>query len=292
MRGNKTFLPCREGSCMTFLNGKYYLQFASPGHDRCRGIRRPADGRQAARAVRAVTFSPISRKDCGFITSAGTVACSRTVRNWWRAVTMLIGVNERMERRIGLFPAGFDAAGIPYTRTGAGRHADHAADGPRDQSSDDVFAGWWVLSRGAKVTTSSTLDEAHFGAELAADEDIRSWWSAKTGDAGEWLQMDLGDVQPSARSSEPGRAGLQPTTASSAPDAHRFVLKASGTARRGGARSTRRRRRRLAAHVRRVRSADQGALLPLENVFMPSGGKFAVSDLRIFGVAPAIRRRP
>src|SRR5688500_1570230 len=31
MRGNKTFNPCREGAWMTFRDGTYYLQYASPG---------------------------------------------------------------------------------------------------------------------------------------------------------------------------------------------------------------------------------------------------------------------
>jgi hypothetical protein len=29
---------------------------------------------------------------------------------------------------------------------------------------------------------------------LAVDEDIKTYWSAKTGNAGEWFQTDLGDV--------------------------------------------------------------------------------------------------
>ena len=46
----------------------------------------------------------------GFVTSAGH-SCLFQDRDgkWWRAVTMLIGVNNRFELRIGLFPAGFDA---------------------------------------------------------------------------------------------------------------------------------------------------------------------------------------
>ena len=288
MRGNKTFFPCREGSWMTFLNGTYYLQFASPGTT----VPGYSDGLLTGSAplgpFTPSPFSPISRKDCGFVTSAGH-GCLFQDRygNWWRAVTMLIGVNERMERRIGLFPAGFSSDGVPYTRTELGDTPITLADGPRDHGGDDVYAGWWVLSRGAKVTTSSSLDTAHYGPELAADEDVRSWWSAKTGNAGEWLQLDLGEAQPvRAVQLNLAEQDCQMTSASSTPDVHRFVLNASEDGK---------------AWKRVIDRADGDVASPhtyaafdpplaaryfkVENVYAPANGKFAVSDLRVFGVA-------
>src|SRR5439155_5969516 len=70
----------------------------------------------------------------------------------------------------------------------------------------------------------------HDRTELAADEDIRSWWTAKTGDAGEWLPMDLGAVQ-SVRAVQVNLAeqdcAAAATSRASSPDVHRFVLDAS-----------------------------------------------------------------
>jgi len=52
-------------------------------------------------------------------------------------------------------------------------------------------AGLHVLSYGRAVTASSVLDEKH-APEMAADENMCTWWSAASGNPGEWLQMDLG----------------------------------------------------------------------------------------------------
>lgn len=48
--------------------------------------------------------------------------------NYWHASTMRISVNHDFERRVGLFPAGFDKDGVlfcnqnlPTTRTNSGR---------------------------------------------------------------------------------------------------------------------------------------------------------------------------
>ena len=109
---------------------------------------------------------------------------------------MLIGVHERMERRIGLFPAGFDKLGRLYTRTDLGDLPITLPSGPRDQAGE-IHPGWFVLSQNKTMTASSSLDD-HPPA-LASDENIRTWWSAKTGGAEEWLQMDLGKAYDVSR---------------------------------------------------------------------------------------------
>ena len=49
---------------------------------------------------------------------------------------------------------------------------------------------WYLLSYGKKMTASSSCEGK--GPELAADENVRTWWRAASGEAGEWIQMDLG----------------------------------------------------------------------------------------------------
>ena len=70
MRGNHTFFPCREGSWMTFYDGKYYLQYAGPGTT----VPGYSDGLLTSDGVMGpftyADYSPISHKDTGFITSA------------------------------------------------------------------------------------------------------------------------------------------------------------------------------------------------------------------------------
>ena len=284
MRGNHTFFPCREGSWMTFHDGKYYLQYASPGTT----VAGYADGLllgdHPLGPFTYSQFSPISHKDSGFIASAGH-SCLFQDRygNWWRAVTMLIGQHERMERRIGLFPAGFDKDGVLYTRTELDTPITMPA-GPRDQLGD-VYTPWQPLSNGKAMTASSSLDD-HPPAS-AADEDIRTWWSAKTGGPDEWLQMDLGsptDIRAvQINLYEQDCAANVPFSE----DRHRFVLAASDDGKTWHPIVDHSNAQTASPHTYVAFDEPVHArFLKLSNIFMPGGGKFAVSDLRVFGNAP------
>ena len=50
--------------------------------------------------------------------------------------------------------------------------------------------GWNLLSYKKKISSSSYLEG--YEPELANDEQVETWWAAQTGNAGEWLQIDLG----------------------------------------------------------------------------------------------------
>jgi xylan 1,4-beta-xylosidase len=280
MRSTKTFLPCREGSWMTFHDGTYYLQYASPGTT----VPGYADGlfvgKNALGPFEYSQDSPISQKSSGFITSAGHSCLFRDKHgNWWRAVSMLIGVRQRMERRIGLFPAGFDSDGAMHTRTDLGDWPITLPDGKRDHLGD-VGAGFWILSEGAKATASSALDD--HAPNLAADEDVQTWWSGKTGSADEWLELDLGKiceiraVQVNLAEQdyplEPGKDVIQ------------FVVSTSQDEKAWDVVMDRR-----AASVAEPHAYEQlekpvpARYVRVQNVSMPAGAKFAISDLRVFG---------
>lgn len=51
---------------------------------------------------------------------------------------------------------------------------------------------WHLLNYKKPVTVSSTLGGYH--ANNANDEDIKTYWSAKTANKGEWIQSDLGET--------------------------------------------------------------------------------------------------
>ena len=55
------------------------------------------------------------------------------------------------------------------------------------------FTGWMLLSLNKKVEVSST--DSIYAASNLTDENMRSYWAAKTGKPGEWIAMDLGDVK-------------------------------------------------------------------------------------------------
>ncbi|MEA2733560.1 MAG: xylan 1,4-beta-xylosidase, partial [Humisphaera sp.] len=284
MRSTKSFFPCREGSWMTFRDGKYYLQYASPGTT----VPGYADGLLTSSSPLGPfdysQYSPISRKASGFITSAGHGSLFQDkYGNWWRAVTMLIGVHERMERRIGLYPAGFDADGVPYTRTELGDLPIKLPDGPRDHAGD-VYAGWWRLPVTA-VASSSALDK-HPSAN-AADENIRTWWSSTHGGAErEWLQvglpesMEIRAMQLNLAEQDVAQA-VEPED-----DTHRFAVESSEDGANWKIVIDRTAATTASPHTYvEFATPVKARYLKVTNIQTPAGGKFAVSDLRAFGAA-------
>ncbi|HEX4083589.1 MAG TPA: discoidin domain-containing protein [Chthoniobacteraceae bacterium] len=194
LSAQKSGVPTMEGNWMTKYRGRYYLQDANPDTS-CPWY---SDSVWEADSINGpykfADYSPGSMKVGGFINSAGhSCLFQDKYGNWWRVTTLWIGVYAGFERRVGLFPAGFDDKGRLFTRTDFGDYPVVVPNGPFDANKQSPLAGWYVLSTGKTCTASTTLDSKH-APEMAADENVRTWWSAKTGDKGEWFQMDLGKL--------------------------------------------------------------------------------------------------
>ncbi len=181
--------PYIEGAFMTKHGGKYYLQYACPGTQYNTYADGVYVGEHPLGPFTLQESNPYSSKPGGFITGAGHGSTMEDAYgNFWHASTMRISVNHDFERRIGLFPAGFDKDGVLYCNQNfadypheipAGKF-DAAAQGPK----------WMLLSCGKSVTASSG---AH--PERAVNENIRDWWSAETAEPGQWLCVDLGKAE-------------------------------------------------------------------------------------------------
>lgn len=184
--------PYIEGSWVTKHNGTYYLQYSAPGTI----WKTYADGVYTSKSPNKdfvyQPYSPFSYKPGGFIGSAGHASTFQDKRgNYWRVATMVISVAHKFERRLGIFPAGFDSDGVLRTNTYLGDYPQFLP-GRRQNPLENNLSGWLLLSFGKTAKASSTLE--NFPLENAFDEDIRTVWSAKTGDKGEWLEVDLGDA--------------------------------------------------------------------------------------------------
>lgn len=171
-----------EGAFMTKHNGKYYLQYATPGTQ----YNVYSDGVFVSdKPLGPFTYqrhNPFSSVPGGFMTSAGHGSTFRDKNGrWWHAATMLIGVNEKFERRIGLFPCDFDKDGVLHCYQ-------ELADYPFDVTTGQKTG--WMLLKGSMTASSA---QTGFEAERANDENIRTWWAAE--DQESWLQMDLGKVK-------------------------------------------------------------------------------------------------
>ncbi|PJJ74463.1 F5/8 type C domain-containing protein [Thermoflavifilum aggregans] len=180
--------PFIEGAWMTKHNGKYYLQFAAPGTE----FSGYADGVAVGNSPLGpfqFQSDPLSYKPGGFVRGAGHGSTFQDAdANWWHVSTIRISVKNNFERRIGIWPAGFDADEVMYCNTAFGDYP-HYLPGTAKAGQ---FTGWMLLNYAKPVQVSST-DGSH-SANFAVDEDIRTYWSAASGNAGEWIISDLGSI--------------------------------------------------------------------------------------------------
>lgn len=191
---DNTFLrPFLEGAWMTKHGGKYYLQYAAPGTE----FSGYADGAYVGEAplgpFRYQEHNPICYKPGGFARGAGHGATFQDGQgNYWRVGTIAICVKNNFERRLGMWPAGFDHDGVMYCRTAYGDYPHYLPKAASDTRRGGDFTEWMLLNYAKPVTASSTF--GGFAPNLAVDEDLRTYWSAATGDSGEWFCTDLGTI--------------------------------------------------------------------------------------------------
>ena len=107
--------------------------------------------------------------------------------NWWHTATMRISVNHDFERRVGLWPAGFDAEGQLFCNQRYGDWPMSLSGFRQDPWRDPA---WMLLSAGKQASASSFLPGHE--PEKATEENVQTWWRAASNSAGEWLQVDLG----------------------------------------------------------------------------------------------------
>lgn len=184
--------PFIEGAWMTCRGGTYYLQYAAPGTEWNTYADGYYTGSSPLGPFQYSPASPFSAKPGGFITAAGHGSTFQDeYGNWWHASTMRISVHHSFERRIGIFPAGFDEDGTLFCNQNFADYPTLVPDRLVDPRTD-TFAGWMLLSYRASASASSSA-EGH-GPDLAVNEDVRTWWAAGRSTPGEWLQIDLGDT--------------------------------------------------------------------------------------------------
>jgi hypothetical protein len=193
--GKDKNMPFFEGAFVSKFNGKYYLQYAAPATTESVY----ADGVYVAdKPLGPYTFqehNPFSSRVRGFITGAGhgsTIADKHG--NLWHASTMSICVNDRYERRVGLFPAGIDCDGYLFCNQ---NFADYPLRIPEGKFDPLRISPKWMLLSYKKEAAASSSMPGHPPC-LALNEDIRSWWCAQGG-KGQWYKLDLqGDYDVNA----------------------------------------------------------------------------------------------
>ncbi|UCG28922.1 MAG: family 43 glycosylhydrolase [Bacteroidales bacterium] len=190
---DNTFLrPFIEGAWMTRLEDRYYLQYAAPGTEFSGYGDGVYVGTQPLGPFTYQSHNPFSYKPGGFAPGAGHGATFQDKEgDWWHVSTIVISVKNNFERRIGLWPAGFDDDGILYCNTAYGDYPQYLS-GNEPGDSQSRFTGWMLLNYNEPVTVSSTY--GGYTPNFAVDENIKTYWSAANRGKGEWLQSDLGSV--------------------------------------------------------------------------------------------------
>ncbi|MBN8666091.1 MAG: family 43 glycosylhydrolase [Chitinophagales bacterium] len=196
---DNTFLdPFIEGSHMTKYKDKYYLQYGAPGTE----FSGYADGLIIGKSPLGpfeAQSDPLSMKLGGFVRGAGHGATFQDLYGqYWHISTTVISVKNTFERRLGIWPTGFDKDDQMFCNTTFGDYP-HFIPGPGFKGNNygngghsEYFTGWMLLNYNKPVQVSSTL--GNYVPNHAVDELAKTYWSAKTGNKGEWIQTDLGNV--------------------------------------------------------------------------------------------------
>jgi xylan 1,4-beta-xylosidase len=181
--------PFTEGAWMTKNNGKYYLQYGAPGTEYNVYANGTYVGDNPLGPFTYAPNNPVSYKPGGFVQGAGHGNTFKdNFGNYWNTGTPWIAVNWNFERRIAMFPAGFDELDQMYSNTRFG-DLPHLIPTKKWNTSDDLFTGWMLLSYKKPVTVSSTKD-GH-GGEAITDENPRKFWVANENNSKQWVVIDL-----------------------------------------------------------------------------------------------------
>lgn len=278
---DNTFLdPFIEGAWMTKHNGKYYLQWGGPGTE----FSHYADGVTVGDSPLGHFEHqplPLSIKAGGFIRGAGHGSTFQDKwGNYWHVATMAVSVKNNFERRIGFWPAGFDADDQMYCNTAFGDYPHYLPDG-KENHLESRFTGWMLLNYNKPVTVSSTLGGYH--ANYLVDESVKTYWSAKSGDKGEWIVSDLGEV--STVNAIQINYADQDAEFAGHPEGicHQYVIYASNDGKRWKKIVDKSRNDKDVPHdYVELATPVRARYLKMENIHMPSG-KFALSGFRVFG---------
>lgn len=188
-----TIKPYMEGAWMTKYKNKYYLQYGAPGTEYNVYANGTYIGNDPLGPFTYANYNPISYKPGGFVTGAGHGNTFQdNYGNWWNTGTPWVAVNWNFERRMAMFPGGFNEDDEIHFNT---RFGDFPHYMPKQAVKHDesLFTGWMLLSYKKACIASSVKDNKE--ANLVNDENPRSFWVAQTNKAGEWLQMDLGKTK-------------------------------------------------------------------------------------------------
>ena len=272
-----------EGSHMTKYKGKYYLQYGAPGTEFSGYADGLVVGDHPLGPFTAVS-DPLSYKLGGFIRGAGHGATFQDRNSkYWHISTMVVSVKNTFERRLGIWPTGFDKDRVMWCNTAFGDYPQYLPSARSEDSNAAAGPGWMLLNYKKPVKVSSTLGS--YNANNAVDEMIKTYWSAATANKGEYLQSDLGSmstvnaIQINYADQDVDSSFLGKSTGVY----HRYKLYYSTDGKKWKMLKDKSNNKTDVPHdYVELEKPVQARYIKLENIQMPTG-KFAISGLRVFG---------
>jgi len=327
---DNTFLdPFIEGSWMTKHNGKYYLQYGAPGTEFSGYADGVLVGDDPLGPFNPQSM-PFSYKPGGFARGAGHGSTFQDIyKNWWHISTIGISVKNNFERRIGLWPTGFDKDGVMYMNAAFGDYPHYlpapsnsppgakrtnAQPPPEEktqingtsskskvrvevspssgegQEETGGFTGWMLLNYNKPVTVSSTLGSYY--ANYAVDENIKTYWSALTANKGEWVQTDLGSIS-TVNAIQVNYADQDAEFLGKSKEVyHQYTIYESKDGKKWNMLVDKGNNQTDVPHdYIELTGPVSTRFLKLENIHMPTG-KFAISGFRVFGNGNGVKPSP
>jgi hypothetical protein len=286
---DNTFLqPFTEGAFVTKYKNKYYLQYGAPGTEFSGYADGVYVGTNPLGPFEYQSHNPFSYKPGGFARGAGHGATFQDDKEkFWHVSTIGICTKNNFERRLGIWPAGFDDDGILYSNTAYGDYPTYLPSENKNHLNEN-FSGWMLLNYNKPVQVSSSL--GGYKPNFAVDEDIKTYWSAKTAQKGEYIITDLGEkstinaMQINYADQDVEIMGKPASTLG-----HKYAIYISNDAKNWNLAIDKSQNTTDVPHdYIELQKPIVGRYLKLVNIAMPTG-KFAISGFRVFGKGNGVK---
>jgi xylan 1,4-beta-xylosidase len=281
--------PWIEGPWMIKYNNKYYLEYFAIGLEFLSYSQGVYVSDSPMGPFVYSQHNPLTFKTTGFAPGAGHGSTFYDKNgDLWTICMIPSFYGGRGGSDLSLFPTAVDAEGVMHTNTAFGDYPQYYP-GIKKDAVNNNFTNWMLLSNKKYAEASSTLEG--YDVKKAFDENFMTHWSAKTGNPGEYLTVDLGkdcniyalqiNFDQQDAKVQMGR-GFAP--AANLAKYQSFTVQVSSDKKSWSMLIDKTNNTVDNRHdYTELPNPVKARYVKLTNVFTADSGKFAVKDLRIFG---------